>query len=231
MEDNNFNYIQNPNLTEIFNLINEHSSIVIAQEIELVKSSSPIPDIRTILVKQLEEYQNQIKTAAGKYAISRIGKGKTLFFNTILPLLRKDVRKSVIDVLKRKEGNFPRSRVLTVKDKHMFGWIKLSSQQENFTKQDIDFGDNVPKVQPKASVPLEKKVIDNTVGKIEEGIQIKAYYYVPKNIDIQINGKLIENVTLTKVRVLVRSGDLVTLEIKQMTNDGRINQVSIIKRR
>ena len=112
-------------VSRIFNIINRYSKKTIAHEIKLLQKSTQ-PEAKELITK-LKTLLQEIKNAKSQYAITRIGKGKTLFFQTFLPLLSEETQEKIIQLLRKEDeqGDFPQSRVLTVKDNQMMGWVKI----------------------------------------------------------------------------------------------------------
>lgn len=124
-DNSGFSYLKDDKIEDIFELINLYSTKNIEFEIKLLKKVESNKSIRDILIKQLDGYKDQIDISEKKYAIARLGKGKTLFFQTILMLLKDDLRDKILALIKKEEGVFAKSRVLALAGTQMLGWIKV----------------------------------------------------------------------------------------------------------
>ncbi len=239
----NWDYLRKADISKIFKILNDYSLILIDFEIALLQKTTQNKDVSRQLISKLENYKKSIVDSEGKYAIARLGKGKTMFFQTILPILSEDLREKILDLYREEPSfDFPRTRVLSVKDNEMTGWVKFlydESQQLDpvvFDKEAFDDSEKPKQVsQPPKPVfiPLEeRKLYDNVLkGNLQIGISLKAYYYLPKEISFKINGELWESVQLVRPKGFLKNynqGELIDLVIQQITKAGKINQVKLI---
>ncbi len=240
-----FNFLKKLDLNSLFKIINLHSLRLINQELELLQRASMTFEVRKMVSDQLEELKKQIEISDNEYAITRLGKGKTIFFQTILPLLNQELRNQILNLFKKEDdtGEIPRTRVLSVKDKLLFGWMKLTGKENNDPsykaileeqiQEEVTEGqDSVEsrKKEPEKEFTGEKRIHDNKIkGAIEKGMVLEAYYYQKKEIDLSINGKVIKGIQLNKPKFPknVKPDQLVKIEVKQVTKSGKIHQVAL----
>ncbi len=237
-KEDGFQYLKTGNPRELFNTINDHTLRLIVQERELINTAKPDQEVKSALLTQLGEYENMITSSNGDYAITRMGKGKTLFFQTILPLLKVELRDAILMLLRRKSaesneeeymGGLPRSRVLTVTGQEMMGWVKLEAK--SWEKMP-----DTPPDQAKSNLQLnqepkklEKKPTptNNVSSELKKGTMLKAIVTGPKKVEFYLNGVLWANVQLVphfKHQVFTEN-EILDIFIIQMSKDGRIMQV------
>ncbi|GJM33932.1 MAG: type III-A CRISPR-associated RAMP protein Csm5 [Saprospiraceae bacterium] len=198
-------FLQHKNPSKLFELLNAWSATVIQQEIELVEASKLGEDDRKSMIKQLEQLKQDIFNANGAYAIARIGKGKTVFFQTIMPLLTTTTRQLLIDLIKKEPTQvFPASRVLTVQDGLMKGWIKMVHHKP------------------------ERKLFDNLVSELKLGTVLKAYWVKAKTVELLVNGEYYGNLQLiNKYKEKFEQGEQITVILHQLTKSNTISQVKL----
>lgn len=152
-----FDFLQEKKLNRLFNLINKITEHYIDFEIKHLNNLLTIKkdEVTEALINFLKTQKTAIDKANGKYAILRMGKGKTYFFQTILPFLSEDTQEKLLTKMlskrvngmnlkiekENKENNsslekivlgkyiekYPQTRILT-KDNQMFGWVKLYAE-------------------------------------------------------------------------------------------------------
>ncbi|MBK6353842.1 MAG: type III-A CRISPR-associated RAMP protein Csm5 [Saprospiraceae bacterium] len=203
-ENADFKYLKSSTLKPLFNCINEYTKKLIIQERQLVNTANPLPPIKSALLVQLQQYEDLLSTANDDYAIARMGKGKTIFFQTIIPLLKMEVQDAILNLLKKEPGEFPRTRVLTVQDKQMMGWVKLEE------------------IRPELKLP-----INQMEGMVNIGTQLRAIITGPKKVGLILNGSPLTNVSLILMfkHQKLTEGETINVLVHQMSKDGRIIQV------
>lgn len=214
-----FHYLKSNSPKELFNCLNAHTLALIRQERQLVDVARPDPAIKKALLEQLKTYEDLITAANGDYAIARMGKGKTLFFQTILPLLSDELKNAILDLIKEKiakkaekeepdgdDGIFPHSRVLTVQDRLMMGWVRLEVK-----RPEIKLPENQVEGEVQLRTPLEVVVT---------GL---------KKVSFLLNGTPYSDVQLVLVHKhqVLAEGQTASVVVGQMSKDGRIIQVKI----
>jgi len=128
-ESDDFPFLKRDKPDELFVLINQWSDAMLDLELLLLKKTKVAQEVRSDMEDQIEGLKALIATSDGSKAIARMGKGKTLFFQTLLPLLREDIQQGIIRMYTGKEGDFPQSRILTTEGNTMLGWIQFSYQK------------------------------------------------------------------------------------------------------
>lgn len=196
---------------DFFASVNNYSLIMIGVEINLLKLSKF--ERKNTLIDQLILLENEIKQSKNKYAICRLGKGKTVYFNVIWPLLKEGIQRKIIHNLFKTDENeqlFPITRVLTHNDE-MLGWIRL--------KCDVKEG-NIPKI-------TEIIPASNHVNEIEPKLtQIEVTVLTSKNVTFYINDEKYENVQLINpFKIDFSPGEKIQVTIWQLNKSGKINQV------
>lgn len=197
-----YSALNSPYSTLLFYLINEYSLKMIEFEMDLISQS--FYDKKSTLLNFLGQLKEQILSSNNEFAICRIGKGKSIYFQTILSLLDKDSLKILIHKLKKSEDDesdyFPSTRVLTAFDE-MLGWIKI--------KESFDF-------------------IDNEVGEIKEkSTLIKANFISQKLVSFRLNGAIFKNIHLVNpLKKIFKVHEEIEVIIWQINSDS-INQVKI----
>lgn len=114
-----------PVITGLFKLINDYSTSMIDFEIKMLDLTSFCD--KSVVIQKLTEIKAEILNSNNQWAICRLGKGKTIYFNTIWSLLSETTINLIVEKLRgEEEGNalFPATRVLTVNNE-MFGWIRI----------------------------------------------------------------------------------------------------------
>jgi len=142
-----------PEISGLFKLINEYSIAMIDFEIKMLDQTSFCD--KSVVIQKLTDIKAEILNPNIQSAICRLGKGKTIYFNTIWSLLSQKVINLIVEKLRgEEEGNalFSATRVLTVNNE-MLGWIKISElepSQNSFhalmLENDISELENHPKV-------------------------------------------------------------------------------------
>ncbi len=124
-------YLQEGDFSKLMEVLNNHSLRLIEFELALLHEINTKKHIVEQLRNNLEKLKKEIEQSKNQYAIARLGKGKTIFFQTLLPLLPKNIRVGIIGALQKEPGEiFPRSRVLTVAGNNMMGWVKLHLEKK-----------------------------------------------------------------------------------------------------
>ena len=208
-------------LLKLLNIINEITTLYINFEKEQI-SKSTLPEAveaKKSILQKLEELKIEINNTGIKnsMAILRIGKGKTLFFQTILPVLSQKARNQIIDLLTADDvstDHFPNTRVLTGFDE-MFGWIKIQAN-------------NPTDMQSK-----NNNFYDNKIENYRQNDTLIAYPTGERTVRFMLNGKLFENVQLVR-DILVKKTHLskknpIKVVIQQLTKTGKIVQVKLFK--
>jgi len=238
----NFPFIQTPNIESLFNIINDCSLTIIDFELDIINATKAPEDVKLAIRNQLENYKKEIESASGKYAFARIGKGKSIFYQTILSILRDDIREKIIELLMKEKTNFPQSIVLTAKDYQMMGWVKLevagvkaiedkkSSAKQSPSPENVETTTKPVKVEVK-KIPLEdRKIFNNEITvPIQVGTELSIYFYEPGKIKTKINEQLFENVQLSRSKYKIpKPGELIKVIIKQYSEAKGFIQLSII---
>ncbi|MEM6805024.1 MAG: type III-A CRISPR-associated RAMP protein Csm5 [Bacteroidota bacterium] len=201
-----FKYLKSTNPRHIFSALNQHSKLLVEQEMDLLKQAPHAASVRDKLLVQLAEYKALIDASDHSYAISRIGKGKTLFFITILPLLSKSLQKKVLQRLLREGSDTIQSRVVTTVDPKLFGWIRLEKE-----------------IPP---VPLP----NNQVAEIiPEKTKLTVLVSGNKQVSFQLNSESFEGVQLIDpYKRKPREGEQITVTVWRLKKDDTINQVKYL---
>lgn len=198
-----YSEINSQDSSNLFDIINEYSLQMIEFEKDLIENS--VYENKKTIIDFLERMNEQIRNSNNEFAICRLGKGKSIYFQTILSLLNKDALKILIKKLKIKEDDtlpyFPKTRVLTSFDE-MLGWIKIYE-----------------------SLP---EIVNNTINEIKERTTIiKANYVTQKSVSFRINGQLLKNVQLiNQFKRTFKKGEVINVIIWQISQNG-IHQVKI----
>lgn len=200
---NPFDFLNNEDIGHLLKTINDYSLKMIDFEIDLIQNSSF--DNKKVLTDFLSLLKSQITGSDNEYAICRMGKGKTIYFQTILSLLDKTVLKMVVRKFKKENDTtdfFPKTRVLTSFDE-MPGWIKI-----------------------KTATP---EIPENEVSDIVEKVSIvNAIVTGQKTVSLTLNGELHENVQLVNpLKLQIRKFQIIQVTVWQINSKG-INQVKII---
>ncbi len=166
-----FTLLNSEDSAQLFEAINEYSLKMIDFELDLVAQSFYVN--KKILIDFLYQLKEQILGSNNQFAICRLGKGKSIYFQTILSLLDKDLLNILIKKLYKSEGDesdyFPNTRVLTAFDE-MLGWIKIKEADE---------------------------FVNNTVDEIKDKITtIKVNFISQKSVTFRLNDVLYENIQL-----------------------------------
>jgi CRISPR-associated protein Csm5 len=196
---------------DFFASVNNYSLILIGVEINLLKLSKF--ERKNTLIDQLIQLENEIKQSKNKYAICRLGKGKTVYFNVIWPLLKEGIQRKIIHNLFKTDENeqlFPTTRVLTNNDE-MLGWIRL--------KCDLIDG-KIPKITEINPQSNEVSEIINQETKIEVTV------ITPKSVTFFLNSEKYENVQLINpFKIDFSPGEIIQVTVWQLNKIGKINQV------
>lgn len=198
-----YSELNNPDSSRLFNIINEYSLHMIDFEINLISQSNY--KNKKALIDFLTELKRQIESSNGEFAVCRLGKGKSIYFQTILSLLSKESLDILINKLKNiKDGepvDFPKTRVLTSFDE-MLGWIKIYEQLPD--------------------------IVNNNVSELKEKTTIiQANYISQKTVSFKISSKLFENVQLINpFNRAFKKGEVINVIVWQVSSKG-IHQVKI----
>ena len=190
----------------LFSLLNNWTKLVLSEELNLIENSKLDQKDKAKIKEQLQELLQEVEQANDEFAIARMGKGKTIFFQTLFPLLSAPTKQLLIDLISKSPTEvFPASRVLTVKDRVTKGWIKLEYHKP------------------------ERKLFDNKIkGDLKEGMELQAYWVKKKTVEFVINGQHYQDVQLVnKLKQPFEVGQLITVLVHQVTNDNKINQVKV----
>ncbi len=125
---NDWDFLEKAEIEKIFSKINDYTIAQINEEKMMLSKIVKNIELREKLNSDLDHILDTIAGLDTHAAISRIGSGKTIFFETLLPILSKEIKEKLIFILKKEETEslFPATRVLCVDDNKMKGWIKLS---------------------------------------------------------------------------------------------------------
>ncbi len=203
-------WINSADLSELFTRLNFSTLAVIEHELKLLKPSShPAAGILTAKLKSLSQ---SISASKGRYAVIRLGKGKTFFFQVIVSVLKEHYRTKILDLLlhenEEKIANYPKTRVLNdIND--MFGWIMIEKLK-------------VPvAITPMFDNNIEELLKDKTI--------LKARCTGEKTVSLILNGIQLDNVQLVnKYKLPVEAGDDIEVVVGQVTKEGKLNQVKLI---
>ena len=221
---NNWEYIKKQDIPAFFKMLNAYSLILIDFEIELLRRTSQNKGIAKLLIATLEGYKESIKESGNQYGIARLGKGKTLFFQTIVPILSKDLRNKIIDLYRDDPDldssgiDFPRTRVLSVKSKESNGWIKLDYEQ--IEKKIIE-------EQIIHQEAIKKTFIDNKISHFDIGTNLHAVSIDLKKVEIMINGEVSSYDLVNKFKKSFPVNIQLKVVIHQISKAGKIIQVKL----
>ncbi len=198
-----FSFLNSPNLYHLFEYINDYSLSMINFELDLLNDSSY--ENKNFIIEVLEQLKDQIDTSNNEFAICRIGKGKSIYFQTILSLLKEEALKIYINKIKgpdNSNGNYPSTRVLTAFDE-MLGWVKLYEPTP--------------------------EICNNEVTEIiEKETTIKANFVDSKTVSFKINGQLYQAVQLVNpLKKEFNKFHEISVIIWQLSSKG-INQVKLL---
>ncbi len=202
-------FFSDDNTIGLFNAINNVTLKYIEFEISLLKESTD--GIAKVLLEFLYNMQTEIKRLKNNECVLRMGKGKTYFFQTILPFLSHQSMDKVLNLMVKddeKRRNFPQTRVLTGKNR-FFGWIKITTKEKE--------------------APAVSEITDNIVEKPDlTKTVLTAYIIDDHNVYLKYNGELYEKVQLINKYLNFEKNREIKVLLWQMTKKGRINQVKII---
>jgi len=204
-------WLYKKDLTGLFPVINQMMDLYIRFEIELLSKSNDA--VAKKLVDSLSSMQQEIKQHGSNTALLRLGKGKTYLFQIILPILSRESQSKILElIVKEKEArsNFPKTRVLNDYNE-MFGWVKLSL--------------------PAMPLP-ETDMVDNEIEALRVGeTKLIAYSMDLKTVHLILNGVFLEKVQMVnKLKITFKRGAQIQVVVKQITKDGRLNQVELINK-
>lgn len=203
-------WINSSDFSGLFTKLNYCSLAVIEHELKLLKSSTHAAAV--ILTEKLKSLGQKIADSKGKYAVVRLGKGKTFFFQVILSVLKENHRSKILDLLlhenDEKIANYPKTRVLNDTN-DMFGWVMIEKE--------------------KAPV-IEMPLVNNVINVLEKDVtELKARCTGEKTVSVIINGQQLDNVQLVnKYKQPIETGDTIEVLVTQITKEGKLNQVKLI---
>jgi len=150
-------FVNQKDLKSLFSILNSITKKIIAYEINLLTKANDA--IGNQLIKTLKSYIQQIDNSKNDYAIVRLGKGKSYFYQTLIPFLDEPNQSKLLKLLHNKVEKinrnefkisleeyiltYPRTRVLTGNNE-MFGWLKIESESFN------EFGESPKKTSQKS---------------------------------------------------------------------------------
>jgi hypothetical protein len=189
----------------LFQLLNDWTILVLQEELRQIQGSKLSQEDKSKIKSQLQKIIEEAQQAEDKYAIARIGKGKTIFFQTLFPLLTIPTQKGLADLISKSPTEvFPASRVLTVKDRLTKGWIKLEHQKP------------------------ERNLTDNKIeGVFKQGMELQAYWVKKKTVEFMINGEHYTDIQLINKFHRFEAGEKITVVIHQLSKDNHIHQVKV----
>lgn len=214
-------------ITQLFGIMNDYSLTMIDFEINMLNLSSFFEKVT--LISKLNEIKKEIKQSENKYALCRLGKGKTVYFNTLWPLLTDKVLKKVIEKLYKSEDSeklFPATRVLTINDE-MLGWIRISEIEPKFKHNHIENESN--KNEDKVIHIVEIIPAQNQISSIEVQItELKVTVSSTKTVSFVLNQVNYVNVQLINpYKKTIQIGEVITVTVWQLNKSGNVNQVKI----
>ncbi len=220
----NWVYLKKKGISKIISIVNSFSSLLIDFEIGLLQKTEQNKNLARQLIQQLNEYKQLITESENKYAIARIGKGKTLFFQSILPILSEDIKEAIINFYRKEhQSGFPRTRVLSVKDKEMAGWIKIDFDIQKVVRESPQ---TATQTIERESV-IEKKLKDNSVKQLTKGTVLDAVFIELKKVEIMINGQAETYQLINKFRKSFPKNKPVKVIVHQLSKAGKIIQVKL----
>ncbi len=204
-------WLYKEDLAGLFPVINQMMDLYIRFEIELLSKSNDA--VAEKLIDSLGSMQQEIKQYGSNTALLRLGKGKAFLFQIILPILSPESQSKILElIVKEKEArsNFPKTRVLNDYNE-MFGWVKLS----------------LP-----AMLVSETDMVDNEIEALKVGeTKLIAYSMDLKTVHLLLNGVFLEKVQMVnKLKITFKRGAQIQVVVKQITKDGRLNQVELINK-
>ncbi len=204
-------WLYEEDLTGLFPVINQMMDLYIIFEIGLLSKSNDA--VAKKLINSLHAMQREIKQYGSNTALLRLGKGKTYLFQIILPILSPESQSKIIElIVKEKEArsNFPKTRVLNDYNE-MFGWVKLSLPAMPVSETDM---------------------VDNEIEALKVGeTNLIAYAVDLKTVQLRLNGVFLEKVQMVnKFKIAFGRGAQIQVVVKQITKDGRLNQVEPINK-
>lgn len=195
-----------PELKSVFKIINDINKDYINYEIELLKKS------KSSIAKKISENFNfilkEIEESESYQAFIRLGKGKTMFFQIILPFISEISRDKILNLIIKDDdkSNFPSTRIVNDFDE-IFGWVMLSLNG------------------------LKKKelvLVENFCEDVQVGKTIKVNYIAPKIVSFKLNGIVYESVQLVNpLKRTFEKYEVVKVDIAQTNKEGIIKIVKI----
>jgi len=201
-------------LSKLFKILNQHTTALLHTEIQLLQDTTTQPQLRQKLIEDLETYLQDLQDSDNRYAIARLGQGKSIFHQTIAALIsNKNRRNDFMEIIAHggKKGIVPRTRSITAKDQEMLGWVKIA-------------------IPPKPIIPPPENQADEVkIGTIISQVLVTG----KKRVSFILNGEEKNDITLhvnKKLGFAVPDTDtFVKVAIKEMAKDGRITQVTMIR--
>jgi len=209
----------------LFEVLNAYTEQQINLEIDLLEKKHQNKALSVVLIEKLKHLLQEVRSAKclplqGE-AIVRLGKGKTLFYQTLLPLLyeRNCFPSALLEYLKIEDTDeFPRTRVLAVGDKDMCGWARLTYE--------LIEGEG-GKTSSEELVALPKVHTDNRVERIDVGMTLHALFTGLKQVEILLNGELISCQLINKEKRTFPLNTAVKIVVHQVSKSGKIIQVKL----
>lgn len=204
-------WLYDEDLAGLLRSINQVMDQYIGYEMDLLSKSNDA--VAKELIKTLHALRQEIKQYGSNTALLRLGKGKTYLFQVILPMLSLKAQNKILQLIVKEEearSNFPKTRVLNDHNE-MFGWVKLSLPALSLSETDI---------------------VDNKIETIKVGETILMAYSVDlKTVQLKLNGVPYEKVQMVnKLKIAFKKGAQIQVMVKQITKDGRLNQVELINK-
>ncbi len=215
------------NIDKLFQIINEIQAKFIEFEIALLQQSKlpKLAKVKDDLIKTLQGYLENTKNTKGKTALLRLGKGKTLFFQTVLSVLSEEARNQVIELIIKEEDDineFPKTRVLNGHNE-MFGWVELAltgTSQINSTELEKEI-----KKQSKPVLTMK----DNKV-EVTQGTEIIAYNIDSRTARFLINGQeFTAQLIKPHKKIMYEEDEELQVRIQQIKKETKeIKQIKVI---
>ena len=250
-----FEFLRKGNIQQLITYLNMMSKTILDQEERLLQASSKTESSkfrRSSLLSQASDLkQHLIQCDENKNeALIRIGKGKTVFVNTILPLLSNQTLDTYTNLIADTgEKNYPKTRVVTCKDSLAKGWVKLTFEQMDVDLPDIDKRFNEARAslsskeiikEKDESTPVEQednenfeiKWYDNQIKHIQQSeTQLTAQYLGDKKVCFRLNGHEMNNIQLVLAypKQFIKKGSKLRVVVQGLKKDGTIYQVKMMR--
>ena len=204
-----FKTIKWTKLNDLFKTINEFSAKNLAFEKKQIEDSKLDAAIKKSIVNQIAELQKSISESKNEYAIIRLGKGKTKFFQTILLALNDNLRNNILRLFRKDDqATLPQSRVLT-HDNQMLGWVKIMPQKTKMSQ-------NI-------------KIITNKIDNIQKDkTTLTAYYLDERLAEIHINDSILTVPMSNKFREILEVYSQIQVLVTDISKQNEIIRVRLI---